>query len=151
MTLRLSSPEFGTGKRIPRRFSGEGDDVSPPLVWTGVPPGTKELALICDDPDAPRSTPWVHWLVAGIPPSWSGLPEGVDDGALVEGITDFGDVGHGGPMPPKGNGVHHYHFRLIALDAPLTLREGFTKVRLLQAVEGHVLAEAGLIGTYERT
>jgi hypothetical protein len=147
--MKITSSAFDHGSVIPKKHTGEGPDVSPPLAWTGVPPGTKELALICDDPDAPRPTPWVHWVLHGLAPTLTGLREG-DAGGGVEGMTDFGRVGWGGPMPPKGHGVHHYHFKLHALKEPVTLARGSTKDQLLVAMKGKVLAEAELIGTYER-
>lgn len=149
MTLRLSSPAFEPGGRIPRQYTGEGPDLSPPLAWSGVPAGTRELALLCDDPDAPTPKPWVHWVLFGLEPTLDGLAEG-DDGGGVSGATDFGRTGWGGPMPPRGHGVHRYHFRLFALDARLKLPPAPTKEQLLAAVKGHVLAEAELVGTYER-
>jgi Raf kinase inhibitor-like YbhB/YbcL family protein len=114
-----------------------------------VPDETKEIALICADPDAPTPVPWVHWVAYKIPADRPGLPEGSTQGAL-EGENDFGGMGYGGPMPPKGHGVHHYHFKVYALDAELEVAAGSTKERLLEAMEGHVLAEGELIGAYER-
>ena len=149
MSFTLTSPSFPAGAPIPTRHTGEGADISPPLAWTGVPSGTKELALICDDPDAPTPKPWVHWVIYGLPPSIEGLKEG-HRGAGLEGPNDSGGIGYSGPMPPKGHGVHRYFFRLYALDAPLKGSPGWTKVRLLAELEGHVLAEAELIGSYER-
>jgi Raf kinase inhibitor-like YbhB/YbcL family protein len=145
----IKSADFDAGAPIPRKHTGEGPDVSPGLAWSGVPEGTREFALICDDPDAPRTKPWVHWVFYGIPPQTNSLPEGVK-GVGVEGRNDFGRSGYGGPMPPKGHGTHHYHFKLYALDAPVTLEPGAMKEELLAAMKGHVLGEAELIGTYER-
>jgi hypothetical protein len=147
--MKITSTAFAPGGRIPRKHTGEGADVSPPLAWEGVPAGAKELALLCDDPDAPRPTPWVHWVLYGLPPRLAGLPEGSDGGGTA-GLTDFGRTGYGGPMPPPGHGTHHYHFRLFALDRPLGLGPGATKDEWLRAAKGHVLAEAEVIGTYER-
>lgn len=149
MGFELKSPAFDRQAPIPRRHTGEGEDVSPALEWKGAPQGTKELALVCDDPDAPRPKPWVHWVLYGIPAATTGLAEG-DEGDAVEGKNDFGRPGYGGPMPPKGHGVHHYHFKLYALDAPAGLEPGATKEQLLAAIRGHVLAETELVGTYER-
>ena len=149
MTIEVSSPAFEPGGPIPRKYAGEGQDVSPTLSWSGLPEETKEIALICDDPDAPRPKPWVHWVVYKIPADRAGLPEGSVQGA-IEGENDFGVTGYGGPMPPKGHGVHHYHFKVYALDTELEAAAGLTKDQLLEAMEGHVLAEGELVGTYER-
>jgi Raf kinase inhibitor-like YbhB/YbcL family protein len=119
------------------------------LTWAEVPEGTREIALICDDPDAPTPRPFVHWVVYKIPADRSGLPEGSTQGAL-EGENDFGGTGYGGPMPPRGHGVHHYRFKVYALDAELEAAAGLTKDRLLEAMEGQILAEGELVGTYER-
>ena len=149
MGIEVSSPAFEPGGSIPRKHTGEGQDVSPALRWSGLPEGTKEIALICDDPDAPRTEPWVHWVVYKIPAGRIGLPEGGAQEAL-EGNNDFGAQGYGGPKPPRSHGVHHYHFKIYALDAELEAVTGLTKDRLLEAIEGHILEEGELIGTYER-
>jgi len=149
MGIEVSSPAFEPGGSIPRKHTGEGQDVSPALRWSGLPEETKEIALICDDPDAPRTEPWVHWVVYKIPAERTGLPEGGAQEAL-EGNNDFGAQGYGGPMPPRSHGVHHYHFKIYALDAELEAVAGLTKDRLLEAIEGHILDEGELIGTYER-
>jgi Raf kinase inhibitor-like YbhB/YbcL family protein len=148
--LYLTSPVFAANGPIPRRYTGEGEDVSPPLSWSGVPTHSKELALICDDPDAPQPTPWVHWVAYAIPPMLTGLPENAHEN-VIEGRNDFGRRGYNGPMPPPGHGVHHYHFRLYALDQSLQRGPGITKQQLLEAISGHVLAEGELVGTYERS
>ena len=111
--------------------------------------GAYEFALVCDDPDAPRPEPWVHWVVYKIPADRTGLPEGDTEGAL-EGRNDFGRAGYGGPMPPKGHGVHHYHFKVYALGIELEAAVGLTKDQLLEVIKGHVLDEGELVGTYER-
>ncbi len=147
--MKLESPAFKDGQPIPRRHTGEGEDLSPALAWSGVPPGTKEFALVCDDPDAPREKPWVHWVLYGIPAGTTGLKE-ASKGVGVDGKNDFGRPGYGGPMPPKGHGIHHYRFRLYTLDAALDLGPGATKDQLLAALKGHILAETELVGTYER-
>lgn len=149
MAIQLSSDAFEAGGPIPEKHTGEGANVSPPLNWTGVPEGTRELALICDDPDAPRPRPWVHWVVYGIPADQTGLPEGGAPGAL-EGKNDFGRTGYGGPMPPRGHGVHRYRFKVYALDTELDAASGLTKDQLLEAMQGHVISEGELVGTYER-
>jgi Raf kinase inhibitor-like YbhB/YbcL family protein len=149
VTLALASAAFQPGAKIPKRHTGEGADVSPPLAWSGLPPGTRELALIGDDPDAPRPAPWVHWVIYGIPITVTEFKEGLT-GTGIEGTNDFGNVGYGGPMPPKGHGVHRYFFRLYALDKSLAGAPGWTKERLLSEMKGHVLEVAELMGTYER-
>lgn len=149
MAIRVSSPAFEGGSAIPRKYTGEGEDVAPPLEWTGLPEGTREVALICDDPDAPMPEPFVHWVLYKITANKAGLPEGSLAGAL-EGRNGFGRVGYGGPMPPEGHGTHHYHFKVYALDAELEATPGLSKDQLLAAMEGHVLDEGELVGTYER-
>ncbi len=149
MTMTITSTAFAAGSQIPRKHTGEGEDVSPPLAWEGVPDGTREFALICDDPDAPVPEPWVHWVLYKIPASCTSLAEGDNAGAL-EGKTGWGTAGYRGPMPPPGHGVHRYHFKLYALDEPLSLSAGASKDALLSEMEGHILDEAELIGTYER-
>jgi Raf kinase inhibitor-like YbhB/YbcL family protein len=148
-TITVSSPAFAPGAAIPRKYSREGDDVSPPLEWTGVPAGTRGLVLIVDDPDAPRDHPWVHWVVYGMPGDTRSLAEGAND-AFVQGKTDFGEQRWGGPMPPPGHGVHHYHFKLYALDAPLAAKPGLRKSAVIEAMKGHVVGQGELVGTYER-
>lgn len=148
--LEIKSSAFSAHSRIPKKYTGEGEDISPPLSWSGTPEGTVEFALICDDPDAPRSEPWVHWVAYKIPAEVSSLKEG-NSGGATEGANDFGNVGYGGPMPPKGHGTHHYHFKLYALDKPLAItKTGMKKGELLKAMQGHILEQAELIGTYDR-
>ncbi len=147
--MTVTSSAFEAGERIPTKHTGEGEDVSPPLAWSGAPDSTAEFALICDDPDAPRPEPWVHWVLDGIPAATDSLAEG-STGVGVEGKTSWGTTGYGGPMPPPGHGTHHYHFRVYALDQALELEPGVTKNELLRAMEGHVLAEGELVGTYDR-
>jgi Raf kinase inhibitor-like YbhB/YbcL family protein len=149
VTFEVTSGSFKSGAPIPKRHTGEGPDRSPPLAWTGLPPDARELALICDDPDAPRPTPWVHWVLYGLPPTTTELKEG-QKGMGVDGVNDFGKSGYGGPMPPKGHGVHRYFFRLYALDKPLDATPGWTKDRLLTEMKGHILEQAELVGTYQR-
>lgn len=147
--MQLTSTAFEANATIPTKHTGEGEDVSPGLAWTGAPEGTQEFALICDDPDAPVPEPWIHWVIYKIPGDRDNLTEGEKSG-LPEGITGWGEPGYRGPMPPPGHGVHRYFFKLYALDAALDLAPGATKAELLAAMEGHVLAEGELIGTYER-
>ncbi len=147
--ITLESSVFDDRQRIPTKYTGEGDNVSPPLRWNGVPDGAVQLALICDDPDAPREEPFVHWVLYGIPPETDRLEEGSADGA-IEGRNDFGDRGWGGPMPPEGHGTHHYRFRIYALDTDLQIPEPVTKQQLVEAMGSHVLDEGELVGTYSR-
>jgi Raf kinase inhibitor-like YbhB/YbcL family protein len=157
MSIQISSDAFSPGSTIPVRYTADGDDVSPPLKWSGVPENTRELALIVEDPDAPQPTPFVHWVIYKIPPNADGLSEGVPARAhpatpagAVQGKTSFKKIGYGGPAPPKGHGTHHYHFRLFALDAPLEVQGELDKKSLLAAMSGHVLEQGELVGTYER-
>jgi Raf kinase inhibitor-like YbhB/YbcL family protein len=148
-SMQVHSSAFSDGSPIPRKYSKEGENVSPPVEWSGAPAGTKELALITDDPDAPRAKPFVHWVAYGIAADSRGLAEGAKSG-FVAGKNDFGESGYGGPMPPPGHGPHHYHFKVYALDAPIAGAAGKTKDELLRAMEGHVLASGEVVGTYER-
>jgi Raf kinase inhibitor-like YbhB/YbcL family protein len=143
----LQSSAFDHGGPIPRRHSCDGEDLSPPLSWSGVPEGTRSLALVVDDPDAPAGT-FTHWLGWGLDPGAEGLGEG--EAAPVEGRNDFGTSGYRGPCPPPGHGRHRYSFRLYALDSDPDLPPGAGKRELDRALDGHTRAEAELIGTYER-
>lgn len=147
--MELKSSAFYAHGEIPRKYSREGEDASPPLTWSGAPQNARAFALICEDPDAPRPEPWVHWVVANIPAETHEIREGGVDGG-VEGRNDFGENGYGGPLPPPGHGRHHYHFKLYALDAPLEIKPGIQKAELQKAMEGHVVDVAELVGTYER-
>jgi len=156
-TLKIESTAFKNGGRIPRRYTGDGANVSPPLAWSGVPDGTKELALICDDPDAPRAEPWVHWVLYGLPADCRELKEAMprterlaEPKGAMQGPNSSRRIGYSGPRPPKGHGVHHYHFKLYALDAALNLEPGLDKPTLLAAMKNHVLGMADLVGTYQR-
>lgn len=150
--LRLEIGAFAHGKPIPARYTADGVDVSPALSWTGVPPKAGSLALICEDPDAPRGN-WVHWVLYDIEPSIGSVPEAVAaaptlGAAGTHGKNDFGRLGYGGPAPPSG--THRYFFRLYALDRALSLPPGATVAQLRRAMEGHVLTEAERMGTYSR-
>ena len=152
----LSSPSFRNNQPMPAKHSCEGEDASPSLKWEGAPVGTKGFALIVDDPDAPGGS-WVHWVMYGIAASTTELPENgarTDTVAALGGVklgrNDFGRTGYGGPCPPRGHGVHHYHFRLYALDTDLNLAPRVTRKQLEAAMKGHILAQAELIGTYQR-
>jgi hypothetical protein len=143
----LETTAFQHAQAIPSRHTCEGDDLSPPLSWTNVPEETQSLALIVDDPDAPGGV-FTHWLAWGLDPGAAELGEG--EPAPSEGRNDFGTSGYRGPCPPPGHGAHRYHFRLYALDTELDLGSGAAKPELEQAIEGHVLTTAELVGTYER-
>lgn len=153
MALQLSSPAFPSQGEIPRVHTYDGEDRSPPLSWTGAPPGTKSYALIVDDPDAPSGT-FVHWVAFNIPASEQGMPAGVQHrGDMTEGTlqgrNDFDRLGWGGPSPPPGK-PHRYVFKLYALDDKLSLPPGATKAEVERAMRGHVLDEAQLVGRYGR-
>ncbi|MCG6919725.1 MAG: YbhB/YbcL family Raf kinase inhibitor-like protein [Acidobacteria bacterium] len=156
MGLTLTSPAFAPGAEIPTLFTCEGRDISPPLEWTGVPDGTKSLVLIVDDPDAPDPAApkmtWVHWVLYDLPPEARSLPEGVAPGALPagtrEGKNDSKRTGYGGPCPPIGR--HRYFHKLYALDVVLGDLGTLTKTQVEKAMKGHVLAQAELMGTYQK-
>ncbi len=152
MALVIISSVFSEGQAIPNRYTCDGPDVSPDLAWSGVPETAVSLALICDDPDAPMGT-WVHWVLFNIPADADGLPAEVPSDAILEngarhGKNDFGKLGYGGPCPPGG--THRYFFKFYALDTQVELDSGSTKAELLEAMEGHILAEAQLMGIYSR-
>ena len=157
----LSSGSFNSDGSIPKRFSGEGSDISPELEWSEIPEGTKSFAILCEDPDAPvrpgKDHPFIHWVIYNIPENVSYLGEGVVQSERVvlpvfldQGINSFGKIGYGGPLPPVGDGIHHYHFTLYALDLPVGIPAGLTKAKVLRFMGRHILATAQLIGTYER-
>ena len=155
MAMTLNSPAFKRDGQIPSKYTCEGDDISPPLAWNGVPEGTKSLVLIIDDPDAPDpKSPqrvWVHWVVYNIPPDTKSLPENTSKAGLPKGtavgLNDFKQTGYGGPCPPIGR--HRYFHKLYALDTTLDPRKA-TKREIELAIKGHVLADAELIGTYKK-
>ena len=160
--MELSSTAFEPGRPMPKKHTFDGNDVSPPLSWSGLPEGTKELALICDDPDAPdpdnpADEPWVHWVIYKIPADAGGLPEAVakderleEPAGAIQGVNSWSpdDIGYRGPKPPVG--THRYFFKLYALDAELAVEPGLDKKTLLEAMEDHVLAQGQLMGTYKR-
>jgi len=156
VTVSISSPAFAPGAEIPTRFTCEGDDISPPLRFSGVPAGTRSMALIVDDPDAPDPAApkmvYVHWVLYDLPPGTTELPEGVARDALPagtrDGLNDWHRTGYGGPCPPIGR--HRYFHKLYALDFALGNRGPLTKAELLAAIDGHVLAQAELMGTYRK-
>jgi len=157
MAMRLTSSVFVHQGEIPREYTCDGEDLSPPLAWTGIPAGTKSMALIVDDPDAPDPKApkmvYVHWVLYNIPPDAGGLPEAVKPAKLptgtLEGLNDWRRTGYGGPCPPIGR--HRYFHKLYALDTVFRDLGKPTKKQLLAVMEGHVLAEAELIGTYQRS
>ena len=162
-TIRLTSPAFTEGAMIPREFTCDGADRSPPLEWSGVPQAARSLVLICDDPDAPGGT-WSHWVLYDLAPSVTSLDQGVATDLVAtlepktvvkqpgltatQGKNDFGKIGYGGPCPPRG--VHRYFFRLYALDQRTELAPGATRTAVFKAIAGHILAEGHLMGKYAR-
>lgn len=147
MSIQITSAAFSEGGMIPKRHTCDGENISPPLQWSGVPAQAKSLALIMDDPDAPVGT-WVHWVVFDLSPQASGLAEGVS-GVGVQGVNSFRKLGYGGPCPPRG-APHRYYFKLYALDLLLALPQGTSKAEVEKAMQGHVLAEGQLMGKYGR-
>jgi len=152
MDIKVSSTAFAEGGMIPAKYTCDEEDISPPLAWDSIPEGTKTLALVCDDPDAPMGT-WVHWVLFNLPVDISELPGNVPperelESGAKQGTNDFGRIGYGGPCPPGG--THRYYFKLYALDAVLDLEAGARKPQLLEAMEGHILAEGQLMGRYSR-
>lgn len=152
MDIKISSAAFEEGGMIPAKYTCDEEDVSPPLAWDSIPEGTKTLALICDDPDAPMGT-WVHWVLFNLHADISELPENIPperelESGAKQGTNDFGRIGYGGPCPPGG--THRYYFKLYALDVELDLEPGARKPQLLEAMEGHILAKGQLMGRYSR-
>ena len=152
MNIEVKSTAFQDGAMIPKKYTCDGQDISPPLSWSGVPAEAKSIALIMDDPDAPRGT-WVHWVLFNIPPDTKGLsenmprPPALPDGSK-HGNNSWPKLGYGGPCPPSG--IHRYYFKVYALDTVLNLQAGITKAQLLKAMEGHIIAEGQLMGRYTR-
>jgi Raf kinase inhibitor-like YbhB/YbcL family protein len=151
-SIPVRSPAFQPGGSMPPRFASDGENVSPPLSWGPVPEGTACLALLCEDPDAPTPSPFVHWVVISAPAMATEFPEGIPEGmsSLTQGKNSMKHVHYDGPAPPKGHGIHHYHFQLFALDAPIGLPAGSSRDELRDAIRGHVLAAGELVGCYER-
>jgi Raf kinase inhibitor-like YbhB/YbcL family protein len=152
IVMKITSSVFTEGSIIPSKYTCDGQDISPPLEWKDIPAGTKSFALICDDPDAPRGT-WVHWVAYNIPPNISKLDENVKPelelkNGVIQGNNDWPKIGYGGPCPPSG--THRYYFKLYALDTILPIKPGASKAQLLNAMKGHVIAEAQLMGKYKR-
>ena len=152
MSFELTSSAFGPGEPIPRTYTCDGDDISPPLEWGDPPAGTQSFALISDDPDAPVGI-WVHWVLYNLPAETRSLPEAVPadaelPGGGLHGKSSWRRLGYGGPCPPSG--THRYFFMLYALDTVLDLKAGASKKQVLEAMAGHILAETELMGVYSR-
>ncbi len=152
MEIKITSSAFEEGGLIPAKYTCDGADVSPPLQWDVVPEGTKSIALICDDPDAPMGT-WVHWVLFNLPSDAKKLAENIPADKILpngakQGLSDFGRVGYGGPCPPSG--THRYFFKIYALGIELGLEAGANKRQLLKAMEGHILEQGQLVGKYKR-
>lgn len=154
MAILVTSPEFKKAEYIPQKFTGEGDDISPPIEWGHIPEQAKSLAMVMDDPDAPSGN-FTHWLIYNIPPGSNGLPEGVSpedrlpDGSM-QGRNSAGSSGYYGPYPPLGS-RHRYNFSLYALDEKLDLKPGMSREQLLKAMDGHIIDQGRLTGIYART
>lgn len=147
MNLHLTSQAFKENERIPSKYTCDGENISPPLRWEKAPTGTKSLVLIVDDPDAPRKT-WTHWVVYNIPSECIESQEGKSPTGSLEGNGDYNVIGYKGPCPPSG--LHHYHFKLYALDTKLNLEQGASKEEVEKAMNSHIIATSELIGTYSR-
>ena len=147
--IELRSPSFGDHQPIPSRHAKDHENLSPALEWSGVPEEAAELAVLCEDPDAPRGT-FTHWVLAGLQPTATGLAEGERPAAAAEGRNDFGEEGYSGPLPPVGDGPHRYFFRVFAASAPLGLTAGASARDLRHALEGKELASGTLVGVYQR-
>lgn len=150
--IELASSAFQQRGDIPKSYTGEGQDISPPLSWSNVPEGTLSFALICHDPDAPLVTlgayGFVHWVLYNIPSSVAQLSE--DEKSYTSGVNSFGRGGYGGPMPPEGHGIHHYFFWILALDAESDIEPGLSMEGLLRKIEPNVIGMNRLVGTYSR-
>jgi Raf kinase inhibitor-like YbhB/YbcL family protein len=147
MPLQVSSPAFSDNGTIPQQYTCDGQNTAPPLQWSGMPQETKSVAVICDDPDAPSGT-FTHWVLYDIPASTHALGDGAAIGKT--GVNSFGNTGFGGPCPPRKDSAHHYHFHVYALDVDSLGPDGFSKEEAMKAMEGHILAQGDLVGTYKR-
>ena len=150
--MQLTSTAFEQGGRIPAKYTGEGEDVSPALAWSDAPDGTRSFAVVCHDPDAPLVSKgtygYVHWVLYNIPATVSNLAEGTKE--HTNGTSDFGKQAYGGPMPPNGHGTHNYYFWVFALSQELNLEPGLTLWQLLEKIEPHTIGMNRLVGTYSR-
>jgi len=157
--IRVDSPVLKSNQPIPRDYTADGRNMSPPLAWSNVPAGTRQLAVVCEDPDAGNPPPFVHWVIYNIPATATGLPENVpfepdapmpaSIAGAVQGVSGFRRPIYRGPAPPPGK-THHYHFVVYALDASLDLKPGLTRADLLSAIQGHLIGQGELVATYER-
>jgi Raf kinase inhibitor-like YbhB/YbcL family protein len=147
--LEITSPAFSPLETIPKKYTSDGENVSPTLEWDKIPPETKQLALICHDPDAPLPFGFTHWTIYNIPADVKAIAEG-EGNKYTEGLNTSGSNDYTGPAPPEGHGVHHYYFWLYALDRTLDLKAGLSRKELLEAISDYVIAQARLVGTYER-
>ena len=161
MTIKITSSAFEEGQRIPKKYTGEGDDVSPPLAWSGVPEKPRNWCSSATIPTPPPPEPWVHWVIYKIPANVTSLKEDIprktrltDPPGTLQGKNSWPDngqnIGYRGPMPPPGHGTHHYYFKLYALEAKLAVEAGMDKKSLLKDIEDHIIAEGQLMGTYSR-
>jgi hypothetical protein len=157
--IAVSSPTLKMDETMPREYTPDGRNVSPPLTWTGAPAGTREFAVVCEDPDAGNPPPFVHWVIYRIPASAEGVPEGVpidpdatmpaEIAGAVQGLSGFRRAIYRGPAPPPGK-PHHYHFVVYAIDAVLNLKPGLNRAELLDAIKGHIIGQGELVAIYER-
>src|ERR1700712_2072925 len=157
--IEVGSPALVADQTMPRDYTPDGRNLSPPLTWSNLPAGTKQIAVVCEDPDAGNPPPFVHWVIYGIPPTAKGLPEGIpidpaaampaEIGGAIQGISGFRRAIYRGPAPPPGK-PHHYHFIVYALDADLGLKPGLTRADLLTAINGHVIGQGEIVSIYER-
>lgn len=147
--LEISSSAFDDGGRIPTRHTGEGEDVSPALEWSGLPDGTAQVAIICHDPDAPLPHGFTHWVLYNIPSDVTSIDEG-GGGAYTEGSNDFGNTGYNGPMPPEGHGDHRYYFWVYALDGEIDAEAGLSRTELLERVEDRIIEQNRVVAIYSR-
>ena len=154
MVIKLTSPAFKDGEKIPEKYTCDGDNISPPLTWSNIPQNTKMLVIVCEDPDAPNGI-WSHWVVYKIPPAETEFLEGIPTTEVLpsgaeQGVNDFKHLGYGGPCPPEYHDAHRYFFRIFALDQEFHLTIHFKRSNLLDAIKGHILDEGHLIGLYKR-
>ena len=159
--ITVTSPAFKHGQPLPVDYTADGKNISPPIAWSNLPAGTREIAMIHEDPTAPTPQPFVHWLIYKIPATAKGLPENIamdtattplpsDLTGALQGTSGFRRVGYRGPAPPKPGRVHEYHFIVYALSEPLDVQAGLTKAQLLEAMKGKIIGQGEIIGTYER-
>ena len=152
MVIKIESKEFNEGNPIPKRYTCDDVNISPPLTWSSIPEEAKSIAIICEDPDAPGGT-WSHWVIFNLPGDISGLDEFVmgreilDNGA-VQGVNDFGTIGYGGPCPPSG--THRYYFKIYALDRKIEITSRINRSELLENMGGHIIDQGQLMGIYTR-